>query len=184
MKTTKELYAYLQSLNKDEFLQWLEEPWVGKDKQESALRLFAPLGCIQKLSDYHVCSGNFNLKTISKMKTFSQIFYDTRNNLVQLKDKGDSSDLTCISKTNDKHLLVTTSKNNSKKTHVGKLDIDKILTNFQQYRKDDFTMSLCVCIRNVDDFNTMKENIEITNAELKNKSLLENENFMNYFYYI
>ena len=74
-----------------------------------------------------------------------------------LKDKGDSSDLTGICKENEKHLLVTTSKNLNK-TQVGKLDIDKILTNFKQYQDDGYTMSLCVCVRDRIDFETMKNN--------------------------
>ena len=50
--------------------------------------------------------------------------------MISLKDKGDASDLTGIHVDHEKHLLLTTSKNLNKMT-VGKLDIDKILTNFQ-----------------------------------------------------
>ncbi|NDD58400.1 MAG: FAD-dependent oxidoreductase, partial [Chlamydiae bacterium] len=46
---------------------------------------------------------------------------------INLKDKGDSSDLTGIHKKNKKELLLTTSKNITK-MNVGLLDIDKILT--------------------------------------------------------
>ena len=33
---------------------WLKEPWVGKDKQESLLRLFAGLGIIDKIKSYDI----------------------------------------------------------------------------------------------------------------------------------
>jgi hypothetical protein len=69
-------------------------------------------------------------------------------------------------------MLVTTSKNLNN-IQVGKLDIDQILTNFQQYKLEEYTMTLCVCVRNASDFKIMKKNIEETNNQLK--SLLEKE---------
>ena len=166
LDTFKDLYEFLQIYENDNILCWLNEPWQGKDKQESLLRLFASLGLIEKLKNFSVCKGNFNLKTIEKHTTFKDIFYNESNNLISLNDKGDSSDLTCISKNNDKHILVTTSKNLNK-TNIGKLDIDKILTNFQQYIVDGYTMTLCICIRNIEDYQLMKDRIETTNKELK-----------------
>ena len=74
-------------------------------------------------------------KTIIKNTTIKDVIYNKEDNLINLKDKGDSSDLTGINKENEKHLLVTTSKNLNK-TQVGKLDIDKILTNFKQYQDE------------------------------------------------
>lgn len=172
MDTFKDLYDFLKQYNEDNIIIWLEEYWVGKDKQESLLRLFAGLGLIDKLKPYNMCKGNFNKKTITKNISIKDVFYNENNNLINLKDKGDSSDLTCISKENEKHLLVTTSKNLNK-IQVGRLDIDKILTNFQKYIIDGFTMSLCICIRNKSDFQKMKECIEETNNYLK--SILEKE---------
>ena len=172
MTTFKDLYIFLQSYEEDNIISWLKEHWTGKDKQESLLRLFAGLGLIHKLKEYDICKGNFNKKTITKKKTLKDVFYNKKDELINLKDKGDSSDLTGISKSNSKHLLVTTSKNINK-TQVGKLDIDKILTNFHKYHIDGFTMVLCICIRSNDDFERMKMNIEETNKELK--SILINE---------
>ena len=163
--TFKDLYKFLQTYSNSNILEWLNEAWIGKDKQESLLRLFAGLGLIDKLNDFKVCNGNFNIKTIQKNTSLRDIFYNNKN-LINLKDKGDSSDLTCIHNKDDKHILVTTSKNLNK-TNIGKLDIDKILTNFQQYQKDNYTMSLCICIRNLEDFKIMKNGIEYTNKELK-----------------
>lgn len=164
MDTFVDLYNFLQTYTGDNIFEWLKDSWEGKDKQESLLRLFAGLGLIQKLQNYDVCKGNFNLKTITKLSNFKDIFYNNLNEVIYLKDKGDSSDLTGISKIDNKNILVTTSKNLNK-NNVGKLDIDKILTNFKQY--DGFTMTLCICIRNIPDFLIMKSGIEVSNKELK-----------------
>ena len=172
MDTFKDLYEFLQLYEKTNIIPWLKESWVGKDKQESLLRLFAGLGLIDKIKSYDICKGNYNEKTITKNTTIKDVFYNQEDNLINLKDKGDSSDLTGICKENEKHLLVTTSKNLNK-TQVGKLDIDKILTNFKQYQDEEYTMSLCVCVRDRNDFETMKNNVEKTNHQLK--SLLEKE---------
>ena len=166
MKTFNDLFNFLQSYSNNSIIDWLEQSWTGKDKQESLLRLFAGLGLIEKFKDFNICKGNFNLRTIQKQLTFKDIFYDN-NKLINLKDKGDASDLTAMHHNNDKHILVTTSKNLNK-MNVGKLDIDKILTNFQQYEKDNYIMTLCICIRNNDDFHNMVNRIEHTNNDLKN----------------
>ena len=171
MKTFIDLYEFLQKYNDKDIISWLnnektEKPWKGKDKQESLLRLFANLKLINKLSNYNTCKGNYNLKTITKLTSLKDIFYDNKNNPINLKDKGDSSDLTCIANNNSRHLLLTTCKNINK-LQVGKLDIDKILTNFKQYKKNGYTMSLCICIRDKKEFDIMKDNIESTNNKLK-----------------
>jgi hypothetical protein len=172
MDTFKDLYEFLQLYEETHILPWLEKPWVGKDKQESLLRLFAGFGLIDKIKSYDICKGNYNEKTITKNTTIKDIFYNQEDNLNNLKDKGDSSDLTGICKKNEKHLLVSTSKNLNK-IQVGKLDIDKILTNFKQYQDEGYTMSLCIVVRNRIYFETMKKNIEKTNHQIK--SLLEKE---------
>ena len=63
MNNFKDLYNFLQSYGEDNIIGWLNDHWVGKDKQESLLRLFVGLGLIDKLKTYQVCKGNFNLKT-------------------------------------------------------------------------------------------------------------------------
>lgn len=168
VRTFSELYQFLQNYTGESIINWMEADtiWHGKDKQESLLRLFARLGLVHKLRDYTPCKGNFNLKTIEKYNSPKDCFYDSRNTPIFLKDKGDSSDLTCIHNANDKHLLVTTSKNINKMM-VGKLGIDTINTNFQQYKEDGYTMTLGICIRSKDDFDTMCRRIEETSKELK-----------------
>ena len=54
MDTFKDLYEFLQSYEETHIITWLEKPWVGKDKQESLLRLFAGLGLIDKLKSYDI----------------------------------------------------------------------------------------------------------------------------------
>jgi hypothetical protein len=164
--TFKDLYEFLQTYPKDALRDWLEIAWVGKDKQESLLRLFANLGLIGKISNFIMCKGNFNLKTIQQQETKKDAFYDDKHNQINLKDKGDSSDLTGMHANNSKHLLVTTSKNLNKLS-AGDLHIDKILTNFEQYKTHGYTMQLAICVRSIREFEIMKANIEHTSKELK-----------------
>ena len=166
IKSFCDLYEVIQSYEEDNIKNWLSDAWIGKDKQESLLRLFGCLGLIPNLNRYHLCKGNFNKRTITKHTKIKDIFYTTNNKLINLKDKGDSSDLTGICKDDEKHLLVTTSKNINE-IKVGKLDIDKILTNFQQYENEGYTMSLCICIRSKNDFQRMTQNIERSNEHLR-----------------
>ena len=172
MNTFKDLFAFYQD-SCTNFLEWLEDPWEGKDKQESALRLFAGLRMIDKLKNFVKCTGNYNEKTIQPMNTLKELFYDENNSLINLKDKGDASDLTCVHVDDAKHILVTTSKNLNK-INVGKLDIDKILTNFAQYEKAGYKMTLCICVRNRDEYDQMKKRMESSNVILK--KILDQEN--------
>jgi len=68
-------------------------------------------------------------------------------------------------KTNNKHLLLTTSKNLSKMS-INDLDIEKILAIFTEY--SDYAMSLCICIRNKQEFYNMVSRSEKSNELLKN----------------
>ena len=158
IRTFKDLYEYLQSCHDDDIFNWLHIRWEGKDKQESLLRLFSGLSIIPKIKDFNICKGNFNSKTIQTHNTIKDIFYIDNNTLINLKDKGDSSDLTGIHISNPNHLLVTTSKNLNK-TNIGVLDIDPILTHFNTLY-NGYTMSLCISVRDLGEFNSMKERIE------------------------
>ena len=73
IKTFVDLYNFLQNYS-DNIISWLENPWKGKDKQESLLRLFAHLGLINKFKDYDICKGNFNSKTICIRKILKEAF--------------------------------------------------------------------------------------------------------------
>ena len=163
-KTFVDLFEFLQMFEGD-LKKWLQTRWGGKDKQESLLRLFSFLGLVDKINNFDICKGNFNKHTIKKIKSNKSFFYDSKNKKRNLKDKGDSSDLTGIHENNEMHLLVTTSKNINKE-NVGKLDIDKILTNFEFYKENGYSMTLCVCIRNINKFIKMKSKIEKSNKVL------------------
>jgi hypothetical protein len=163
--TFVDLYNFLKEYDNKTIMDWLNNRWEGKDKQESLLRLFAGLGLIEKLNKYSVCGRNFNLGEIVKHRTYNDIFFDEKKRAIRLNDSGNASDLTCVSKTNNKHILLTTSKN-LKKYNVGSLDIDKILTNFRPYEENDYKMSLCICIRDIKIYNEMKERTHKTSEQL------------------
>jgi hypothetical protein len=165
MCTFVDLYTFLQTYKETDILGWLNIKWDGKDKQESLLRLFAGLGLLRKLNNYKICKGNFNMKTITPHTSLKDVFYDDKNNPLKLKDKGSASDLTGVSKNNQTHILVCTSKNKNK-INVGTLDIDKILTNFRKYERN-YTMTLCIVVRNQTSYIEMKQHIENTNDDLK-----------------
>lgn len=162
MKTFRDLYEFLQKYDGD-IIEWLNESWIGKDKQESLLRLFGKFNLITVLQNFNICSGNFNLETFKKVITFKEIFYDKYEKLICLKDKGDSSDLTGL---NENKLLLVTSKNIDK-INIGKMDIDKILTNFKPF-EDKYKIVLGLCIKDKKKFIKMSEKIEKTNSKLKN----------------
>ena len=153
MKTNLELFEYLQKNQAESILPWLKKPWKGKDKQESLLRLFAGFGLLTKLEGFNICKGNFNNQTIKEMESFREIFFDEKNKEICLKDNGDSSDLTGISKENNKKILVTTSKNLNKE-NIGKLDIHQIHDILNEKYKD-YEMILCICIRDKKKFEEM-----------------------------
>ena len=167
IKNRTELYNFFVNNTSIDFLQWVNENWSGKDKQESAFRLFACLGLIDKLENYDVCVGNFNLKTIKKQKTLNEFFYNDKKQPIPLKDKGDASDMTFISKQDDKNLLATTSKR-TKKNRIGKLDLEKILTNFKKYEEEFHTLSFCIVVPDRKELERMKNRSEKTNIDLKN----------------
>ena len=64
MKTFKDLYQFLQTYEGNNIITLLEKSWVGKDKQESLLRMFPGLKLIDKLNRYDICKGNYNKKTL------------------------------------------------------------------------------------------------------------------------
>jgi hypothetical protein len=163
IRTFKDLFNFLRVYQHPlGIIDWLNDRWIGKDKQESLLRLFSKLYLIPKLNKYNICKGNFNLKTIEICDSNRDIFYNNKGQLIMLKDKGDSSDLTGINISNSKNILVTTSKNKNKE-NIGVLGIDPILTHFNTLY-NDYTMTLCIVIRDGVEFNTMKNRIENTNS--------------------
>ena len=81
MDTFKDLYEFLQLYEENNIITWLKEPWVGKDKQESLLRLFAGLGLMYKIKSYDICKGNYNKKTIRELDI---IAVKLRKNIIEM----------------------------------------------------------------------------------------------------
>jgi hypothetical protein len=176
MKTFKELFSFLQSSTYTHVKEWLssEEKWKGVEKQESLFRILAHLGTVRKINEFHMCIGNFNLQTIRPVSNHFDFFFTPPHHKERcLKDKGDSSDLTGIHKSNPKHLLVCTSKC-IRHLSLKKLDIDSIATNFKPYEDDGYTMTLCIVVKDAQEFNSTKTRAEQTSAELK--KWIENHN--------
>ena len=169
--TFKDLYEFLQMYEENNILSWLEKPWVGKDKQESLLRLFAGLGLIDKLKSYDICKGNFNEKTITKHTTMKDIFYNQECELIYLKDKGNKSDLTMICKENEKKILVTSSKNreNEKNEGIGKYDIRDIHSIYVTNYGNDYELVYCICTKDRETFVKKVKNCEKCNEDIKEK---------------
>ena len=113
-----------------------------------------------------MCTGNFNLNTIKPQASLRDIFLSSKHKEICLNDKGDASDLTGIHKNNPKHLLVSTSKC-IQHLSLKKLDIDSIATNFKQYEEKGYMMTLCIVVKNADDFHSTVERSERTTGELK-----------------
>ena len=146
MNTFGDFCNFLKTLEITEFKEWLENNWEGKDKQESILRLFAFLKLVNKLNKYTLCSGNFNLFSIEKIIDKKQFFTKF------LKDNGDYSDLTCINDNNQRDILVCSSKNLNKYS-IGNLGICKINDIFRnKYEPKGYTKTLCLCVRNKEEF--------------------------------
>lgn len=163
IKTFKDLKNFLDTHNEQSIIPWLSIPWVGKDKLESLLRIFTYLNLFPQFENYIPCHGNFNENTLIKQTSVLQAF-NLNGKDINLKDKGDSSDLSFISKTDNRHLLLTTSKNLSNMT-INKLDIEKIITTFTEY--EGYTMSLCICIKSKKELFSMLNRTEGSNKSLK-----------------
>ncbi len=151
-------------------IDWMNDPndkWDGKEKQESAFRIFAVLGFINKLNGFIPTTGNINKgEEIKKLKCKHDIWYSD-NKQISLNDKGTKSDLTMVSKNNKKHFLLTTSKN-YKKITCGQLDIRDINDIFNKhYKQKGYSYDLCIVVRDRAQIENMK--IESTNHDLKER---------------
>lgn len=165
INTFVDLYNFLREYPNDSILNWLKTNWIGKDKQESLFRLFSKLELITCINGWKICSGNFNLKTITPIKDKRSIFYSEKNKLISLNDKGDSADLIAIDEKDDKKLLCFSSKNLDKE-NIGKLDIDKIFFHAtKNYKEKEIIYGLVV--RDKNETRKIIEKAEKTNNELK-----------------
>ena len=186
MTTFIELYGFLQKYSGDSILPWLEDAWVGKDKQESLLRLFACLNIMKQLNAYRMCGGNFNENTIVPYECMREIFYNEKNKAINLKDKGDKSDLhgLKIDEFGKKTVLATTSKNLNDE-HIGSLDLRDIKCIWHEKYKDfGYELHLCVCIRDKKRTQEMiqracKENADLKELLLRDSTIIIDWNDLN-----
>jgi hypothetical protein len=175
-QTFKDLFIFLQSFDGD-FLHWIQDSWNGPEKQESALRLFAKLGLVRKLSSYKICKGNFNECTVEPINTFKEIFYHSDNSLINMKDKGDKSDLHGMLVLEDenkkiikKTILATDSKKreNYSTKGIGGFDIREIIKiYYEQYKSKGWDFQLCVCVRDTNELEDLKNRVNKCNYDLK-----------------
>ena len=158
MNTFIDLYNHLITLDEPNFRLFLtSEQWIGKDKLESVFRLFAYLNLIEYFNDYKICDGNYTNNTITKNNNLKKLFEK------QLKDKGDKSDLTLMK---DKSIIASTSKNLSN-YHINDLDIRDIFHIYEtKYKSNDFSLKLCIVIRNKDDIYKLCKNADHTSSDL------------------
>ena len=156
INTFVDLYNYLISIDDIEtFLK--SERWEGKDKLESIFRLFAYLNLIEPLNNYYICDGNYTEKTISKNNNIKKLFDKS------LKDKGDKSDLTLIK---DKTIIASTCKNLSN-YHINDLDIRDIYHIYEtKYKSNDFSLILCIVVKNKADIYKLCKNANHTSSDL------------------
>ena len=125
------------------------------EPQESIFRLFAMLKLFdikidgKTLSiDYDVSNSNFSLGKLDPIDNYDKYKKSIKNNL---KDKGDISDLTFISKDN-KEIIVCSSKNFNK-AHT-KFDIDEIYEVYNNRFKDNnYKISVILVVPNKEDVN-------------------------------
>tara|TARA_R110002126_G_scaffold184178_1_gene332614 strand:+ start:69 stop:4025 length:3957 start_codon:yes stop_codon:yes gene_type:complete len=167
MKTFSDLYIFLQNHDETNIKNWLSEPWKGKDKQESLLRIFAGLGLIDKLGPYTICKGNFNKGTITPYEKIQDIFYHDDFKEISLNDSGDKSDLHGKIVTSSKKILLATTSKNLNSENIGKLDlrdIDSIHKNIYS----DYELHMCLCIRDKNKTLQMIERSEESSQDLKN----------------
>ena len=158
MNTFIDLYNHLITLDESDFTLFLtSEQWIGKDKLESVFRLFAYLNLIEYFNDYKICDGNYTNNTITKNNNLKKLFEK------QLKDKGDKSDLTLMK---DKSIIASTCKNLSN-YHINDLDIRDIFHIYEtKYKSNDFSLKLCIVIRNKDDIYKLCKNADHTSSDL------------------
>ena len=167
MKTFSDLYVFLQNHDETNIKNWLSEPWKGKDKQESLLRIFAGLGLIDKLGPYTICKGNFNKGTITPYEKIQDIFYHDDFKEISLNDSGDKSDLHGKIVTSSKKILLATTSKNLNSENIGKLDlrdIDSIHKNIYS----DYELHMCLCVRDKNKTLQMIERSEESSQDLKN----------------
>jgi len=162
-RTYRELFCELHTLPLDGMIPWLQEKWKGPNKQEAVLNLFAALGFIEKLSDWEMMEGNYNLKNLNADFSLGEFMRSP------IANSGNASDLTMTKRgSNSRHLLAFTSKDLNN-LHVTGLDITNITARYEMYyREKGYDLSLGVAVRSREGLKGLMDRAHGTsNAELE-----------------
>ncbi len=160
MKNFSQLYNFIMDIKEDTIIPFLNEKWIGKDKQESLFRLFAYLNVIKEFDNYSLCDGNFNEGTLSK-NSVRTILFDKN-----LKDKGDKSDLSLIS--NDCETLIATTSKSLDSYCIGDLETDPIQLIYQQKYVSRYSqLRICIVVRDKHELYELAKKAERTSKRIK-----------------
>jgi hypothetical protein len=159
MKNFSQLYDVVMNIEENTIIPFLNEKWIGKDKQESLFRLFAYLNVIKEFDNYSLCDGNFNEGTLSK-NSVRTILFDKN-----LKDKGDKSDLSLIS--NDCETLIATTSKSLDSYCIGDLETDPIQLIYQQKYVSRYSLRICIVVRDKHELYELAKKAERTSKRIK-----------------
>lgn len=167
----KELYNLLQTttlLDRTEFNKWIKTDNNQQSgyRQEAMLRILGVHNTIVKLNSYTPTKGNFNSNEIEKQKTYQEFYYNKTKLVNICGNGGDSSDFTMLDKTDNKHILIISSKSLTKE-QSGKFDFEKMTFYANKYTTNGYTVSYGLCVPNKLDTDKIMNNTKTTSKELK-----------------
>ena len=167
--------------------------WIGKEKFETCLRLFAVFGMLSylhpHLADHKVSSSNANNLEDMKSIDISKFFEE------KVKDSGDKSDLTMYyKKGNNEEIIFTTAKNkNIKNLGMAKLDLAdlKFISDLYEERNPNKknNYKIAIGIPNKEGFiykmskaeKTSEDYVEIVEKTIENDLLFDKHDIMMMF---
>jgi len=150
-----------------QFQEWFTTNDDKQYIQEALLKLFGGLCIISKLNEFIPAHGNFNMSTFAKQLSYKEIFYKENGDKLNIKQGGDSSDFTMISKTNDKHLLAISSKCLTNE-QSGKLDVEKMAFYAQKYVDMGYIVSYGFTVRDKANTDNMISRTHSSSKDLVN----------------
>jgi len=141
MNTYLDLYNTLLLTNN--IKEYIHDKSIGNiDKLEAIFKLFSFLKLFNNFNNYDICTGNYNISTITTVKDNKILFN------LNLGGKGDKSDLTLLSK-DKKTIIATTVKNYNYSYGINDLDIRDISDIYNKnYKPNNYKLILCIVIPN------------------------------------
>ena len=161
-----DLYEFIQSY-KGNIQLWLtaESGQESGYRQEALSKLFCGLGLLDKVCNYRPCKGNFNKMTIQTHESYRDIFYCDSTPIYIKGNSGDSSDITMISKTNPKDILIISSKSLTTETS-GSLDIEKMSFYASKYIQEGYSIQYGFIVKNKQQTDAMISRTHSSSKEL------------------